>query len=79
MKQETMKMAVYITKQKEALESSLSDWERCAKDDVVSPLTFRLGGRIDYMDKEAFEQFRMANISWLKMKISELDHNFASL
>ena len=79
MKQDTMEKAVAQTAHKAALQSELRAWIEHAREGVVAPLTFRLGGDLRYMDKEAFEQFRAVSISALKANIAELDSDFERL
>ena len=79
MKQETMDQACSITAHKAAIQNELRAWNEYAREGVVSPLVFRLGSSIDYMNKEAFEQFKAASISALKAKIAELDCDFDHL
>ena len=79
MKQDQMEKAVAITRYKNSLNEELFKWNKDTGDGISHPLKFRLGGDMEYMSKEAFEQFKSANISWLKAKISELDSDFANL
>ena len=79
MELETMQKAVSIVRYKEELKSELRDWEELTRTGVVSPLTFRLGKSIDHIDEEIFNQFKSANISWIKAKIVELDSDLANL
>jgi len=74
-----MEKALSLISYKESLEAELHNWRHNARDGVISPLTFRLGGKINYMSKEAFEQFRSASILHLRAIMCDLDADFATL
>jgi len=74
-----MKKAVALTAYRDAVEAELCRWTNSARDGIISPLTFRMGGSMDYMSKEAFEQFRSASILHLRAIMCDLDADFATL
>ena len=79
MEQETMARAISITEHTIVLKKELRKWIENTDEGIVSPLSFRIGGDINYMDKEAFEQFKAISIACLEEKISELEAEFAAL
>ena len=79
MEQETMARAISITEYTRELKNELRKWVENTDEGITSPLSFRIGGAMKYMDKEAFEQFKAISIACLEEKIAELEDEFAAL
>lgn len=61
------------------IKSDLCAWENNARQGVVAPLQFRLGGGLEYTPKEAFEGFKLACVSGLNKRMQELLTEFGNL
>jgi hypothetical protein len=71
--------ACEIQSEIKGIKQDLGAWNSGGRQEIVSPISLRLGGSLEHTPKEAFNDFKIACITGLNKRLEELLTEFGNL